>query len=79
MKFEEIKSLPNKELVERYREERKLLQKMKFQNAVSPMDQPHKLKESRRDIARLLTELNARRTEAQYQAYLRNNANSIED
>jgi ribosomal protein L29 len=52
---------------------------MHFQNAVSPMDQPHKLKESRRDIARLLTELNARRTEAQYQAYLRNNANSIED
>ena len=33
MKFEEIKSLPNKELVERYREERKLLQKMKFQNS----------------------------------------------
>jgi large subunit ribosomal protein L29 len=79
MKNVEIKGMPNKELVEKYREERKRYQKMQFQNAVSPMDQPHKLKESRRDIARLLTELNARRTEAQYQAYLRNNANSIED
>lgn len=71
MKFEEIKSLPNKELVERYREERKKLQKMKFQNAVSQIDHPHKLKETRRSIARMLTELNARRNEAEYQAYLK--------
>ncbi len=71
MKFEEIKSLPNKELVERYREERKLLQKMKFQNAVSQIDHPHKLKETRKNIARMLTELNSRRHEAEYQAYLK--------
>ncbi len=71
MKFEEIKSLPNKELVERYREERKLLQKMKFQNAVSQIDHPHKLKETRKNIARMLTELNSRRNEAEYQAYLK--------
>ena len=71
MKFEEIKSLPNNELVERYREERKLLTQMKFQNAVSQIDGPHKLKESRKNIARMLTELNSRRTEAEYQAYLK--------
>ena len=71
MKFEEIKSLPNKELVERYREERKLLQKMKFQNAVSQIDHPHKLKGTRKNIARMLTELNSRRNEAEYQAYLK--------
>jgi large subunit ribosomal protein L29 len=71
MKFEEIKSLPNKELVERYREERKSLQKMKFQNAVSQIDHPHKLKETRKNIARMLTELNSRRNEAEYQAYLK--------
>ena len=44
---------------------------MKFQNAVSQIDGPHKLKESRKNIARMLTELNARRTEAEYQAYLK--------
>ena len=44
---------------------------MKFQNAVSQMDHPHKLKETRRSIARMLTELNARRNEAEYQAYLK--------
>jgi len=71
MKFEDIKSLPNKELVERYREERKSLQKMKFQNAVSQIDHPHKLKETRKNIARMLTELNSRRNEAEYQAYLK--------
>ena len=71
MKFEEIKSLPNKELVERYREERKLLQKMKFQNAVSQIDHPHMLKETRKNIARMLTELNSRRSDSEYQAYLK--------
>jgi len=71
MKFEEIKSLPNKELVERYREERKLLQKMKFQNAVSQIEHPHMLKETRKNIARMLTELNSRRNESEYQAYLK--------
>jgi ribosomal protein L29 len=35
MKYADIKSLPNKELVERYKEEKKRLTKMRFQNAVS--------------------------------------------
>jgi large subunit ribosomal protein L29 len=79
MKYADIKALPNKELVERYKEERKRYQKMQFQNAVSPLEQPHKLKESRREVARLLTELNVRRSEAQYQAYMKNNVNTIEE
>lgn len=79
MKYADIKALPNKELVEHYKEERKRYQKMQFQNAVAPLEQPHKLKESRREVARLLTELNVRRSEAQYQAYMKNNANTIEE
>jgi large subunit ribosomal protein L29 len=79
MKYEEIKGLPNKELVERYKEERKRYQKMQFQNAVAPLEHPHKLRESRREIARLLTELNIRRADAQYQAYLKLTVNTIED
>jgi len=68
MKYSEIKELPNKELVERYKEERVRYTKMQFQNAVAPLDQPHKLRETRREIARLLTELNNRRHEAQLMA-----------
>ena len=65
MNYSEIKELPNKELVERYKEERKRYQTMEFQNAVSPIDQPHKLRETRREIARLMMELNLRRKASQ--------------
>jgi large subunit ribosomal protein L29 len=70
MKSTELKTLPNKELVERYKEEKKRYQKMKFQNTVSQVDHPHKLKETRKDIARLLTEMNDRRIVAETQAYI---------
>ena len=71
MKSSEIKALPNKELVERYKEETKRYQKMKFQNTVSQVDHPHLLKETRKDIARLLTEMNGRRIVAETQAYIK--------
>ena len=51
MKYADIKSLPNKELVERYKEEKKRLTKMRFQNAVSQIEHPHKMKEARKDVA----------------------------
>jgi large subunit ribosomal protein L29 len=70
MKSSELKTLPTKELVERYKEEKKRYQKMKFQNTVSQVDHPHKLKETRKDIARLLTEMNDRRIVAETQAYI---------
>ena len=71
MKSSEVKSLPNKELVEAYKEEKKRYQKMKFQNTVSQIEHPHKLKETRKTIARMLTEMNARRIESETQAYLK--------
>lgn len=71
MKYADIKSLPNKELVERYKEEKKRLTKMRFQNAVSQIEHPHKMKEARKDVARMLTELNARRHEAEMNAFER--------
>ncbi len=63
--------MPNKELVERYKEEKKLHQKLQFQNTVSSVEQPHKLKETRKSVARMLTELNKRRIEAETQAYVK--------
>jgi len=71
MKYADIKSLSNKELVERYKEEKKRLMKMKFQNAVSQIEHPHKMKGARKDVARMLTELNARRQEAEMNAFER--------
>jgi large subunit ribosomal protein L29 len=71
MKSTELKALPNKELVDAYKEEKKRYQKMKFQNTVSQIDQPHKLKSTRKVIARMLTEMNGRRIEAETQAYLK--------
>lgn len=61
MKYKEIKELTTEEIVARLREERIQYTKLKFNHAVSPLDNPMKLKASRRMIARLFTELNARK------------------
>lgn len=71
MKNAEIITMPNKELAESLREERKRQQKMKFQNAVSQIDQPHNLKQTRKTVARMLTEINKRRMESETQAYVK--------
>lgn len=61
MQYTEIKGLTTEEIVEKLREERALYTKMKFNHAVSPLENPMKLKASRQVIARYLTELNARK------------------
>lgn len=68
MNYADIKLLPNTELVVRYKEEKKRLMKMRFQNAVAQMENPHKMKEARKDVARMLTELNVRRKESEMKA-----------
>ncbi len=73
MKNEEVKGMSNKELSTTYKEERKRYQKMKFQNTVSQIDQPHKLSMTRRNIARMLTELNSRRIQSELAAFLKKN------
>jgi colicin import membrane protein len=73
MKNEEIKGMSNKELVTAYKEERMRYQKMKFQNTVSQIEQPHKLSITRKSIARMLTELNNRRIQSELSAYMKKN------
>ena len=73
MKNEEVKGMSNKELVTAYKEERTRYQKMKFQNTVSQIEQPHKLSTTRKNIARMLTELNNRRIQAELTAYMKKN------
>ena len=60
MKASELKELTVKELEERIDNEVNFLVRQKMNHAVSPLDNPLKLKESRRNIARLKTELRKR-------------------
>jgi len=60
MKSSEIKELSKQELLERLESEETLMVRMKMNHAVSPLDNPNKLVETRRNIARLKTEVRAR-------------------
>lgn len=60
MKTREIKELNNKEIQERVDAEREHLVRLKLNHAISPLDNPLQIKEVRRTIARLATELRQR-------------------
>jgi large subunit ribosomal protein L29 len=64
MKQKVILEMTNEELKERLEEETKQLVKMKLAHAVSPLDNPHKMKEYKVTVARLFTELRRRELEA---------------
>jgi large subunit ribosomal protein L29 len=64
MKQKVILEMTNEELKERLEEEKKQLIKMKLAHAVSPLDNPHKMKEYKSTVARLMTELRRREIEA---------------
>ncbi|MBN1116234.1 MAG: 50S ribosomal protein L29 [Bacteroidales bacterium] len=55
MKASEIRELTIKEIVEQIENEESLLSKQRLNHTVSPLDNPQKLKETRRNIARLKT------------------------
>ena len=55
-----LKDIPTGELKEKLDAERTAYLKMRLNHAVSPLENPSKIKESRRNIARYLTELRAR-------------------
>ena len=52
-----LKELSTAEIKEKLDTERAMYQKMLLTHAVSPLENPNKLKESRKNIARCLTEL----------------------
>jgi len=60
MKSSEIKELSQQELTERLESEESMLVRMKMNHAVSPLDNPNKIAETRKIIARLKTEVRAR-------------------
>ncbi|MEZ7966231.1 MAG: 50S ribosomal protein L29 [Flavobacteriales bacterium] len=61
MKGSEFKDLSIKDLQVRLIELREALSQMKFQHSVSGLESPIQIKGSRKDVARLLTELNSRK------------------
>jgi large subunit ribosomal protein L29 len=60
MKYSEIKGLNLAELKEKLGSEQEALRKMKFAHQVSAIENPMKIKETRKLIARLKTELTAK-------------------
>ncbi|KAB2825173.1 MAG: 50S ribosomal protein L29 [Bacteroidales bacterium] len=60
MKTREIKELNNQEILERMDAQKEQLVRLKLNHAISPLDNPLQIKEVRRTIARLATELRQR-------------------
>jgi large subunit ribosomal protein L29 len=60
MKTSEIRELSSSDILERIDTERTMLVRMKLNHAITPLDNPLKVKEVKLTIARLLTELRTR-------------------
>ena len=60
MKSSEIRELSTSDLIERIDTERTMLVRMKLNHAITPLDNPQKVKQTRATVARLLTELRKR-------------------
>jgi large subunit ribosomal protein L29 len=56
MKISEIKELSNQDLFERLDNEKTMLVRLKLNHAISQLDNPQKLRQSKLNIARLMTE-----------------------
>ena len=61
MKQNEIKELSIKDLMDKIAEEKLGLTKLKMGHKVSPIENPLKIRQSRRTVARLATELRKRK------------------
>jgi large subunit ribosomal protein L29 len=60
MKNQEIKALSVEDLQQQIAQEKQALDRLKFAHAISPIENPMRLRTSRKLIARLMTELSAR-------------------
>ncbi|PTX15184.1 LSU ribosomal protein L29P [Pontibacter mucosus] len=64
MKNSEITALSAEDLQEKLNTEKANLQNMRFAHAISPLENPMKIRETKRLIARLSTEVRRREIEA---------------
>lgn len=68
MDYKDIMQLSDKDLHLNLKDERALLQKLTFSHAVSPIENPLKIRASRKLIAAYMTEINRRRHQKAEQA-----------
>lgn len=61
MKQKDIVILSDQEIKEKIEAEKNKLVKLKLQHAISPLENPMEIRNTRKTIARLLTELNKRK------------------
>ncbi len=64
MRNNEIRELTTKEIQDIIQEQKDQMMKLKLAHAVSPLDDPSKMKNTRKTIARLKTELRKRELNA---------------
>lgn len=62
-KYEELKTFTVEELQQRLTAEQENLTKLKFAHAISPIENPMKIRENRRLIARIKTQLTIKQSE----------------
>ncbi|NQX96848.1 MAG: 50S ribosomal protein L29 [Flavobacteriales bacterium] len=64
MKQVDIQDLSVDDLTEKFTEQKEVLAKMKLSHAVSPLENPMQIKDTRRTVARFKTELRKRELQA---------------
>lgn len=64
MKQIDIKGLSVDDLTEKFAEQKEVLSKMKLSHSVSPLENPMQIKQVRRTVARLNTEIRKRALQA---------------
>ena len=57
MKVKEIREMTSEQLDEKLKELKNELFRLRFQNAINQLDNPHKIADVKRDIARVMTVL----------------------
>lgn len=60
MNYKEIASMSNEDLGQKYRVETEMLSRLKFAHAISPIENPMKIRSSRKLVAQLSTEMTKR-------------------
>jgi len=67
---EELKELSDKDLQERVEAEISELNQLKISHSINPLDNPDSIKQKRKNIARILTELRARQLKKSITTYM---------
>ena len=67
MKSSELIELTLKELNERLDNERDYLLRLRLNHAISPLDNPMKIREVRQNVAKIITEINKRKDQSDLQ------------